>query len=189
MFLGCSYCLPVFKNAAKAWPREKVIFIYIYLLELGQGSIPLCFSLQAANRHGLGLPWWCSRHFLLKLHLLGTPLVAQMAKNLPAVQETQVPSQVRKIPWRREWQPTPVFLPREPYGQRSQVAYSPWGRKESDMTEWLILFTFKFLLLIPYPYYSTCECMLNIQVMWAFCLFLYFSFLAVDSNEKFKYVF
>ena len=37
--------------------------------------------------------------------------------------------------WRRKWQPTPVFLPRECYGQRSLVGYSPWGHKELDMTE------------------------------------------------------
>ena len=42
---------------------------------------------------------------------------------------------VGKIPWRRVWQPTPVFLPRESHGQRSLVGYSPWGHKESDMTE------------------------------------------------------
>ena len=42
---------------------------------------------------------------------------------------------VRKIPWRRKWQPTPVFLPGKSHGQRSLVGYSPWGRKESDMTE------------------------------------------------------
>ena len=42
---------------------------------------------------------------------------------------------VRKIPWRREWQPTPVFLPGEFHGQRSLVGYSPWGCKESDKTE------------------------------------------------------
>ena len=39
---------------------------------------------------------------------------------------------VRKIPWRRN---TPVFLPGEPHGQRSLEGYSPWGRKESNMTE------------------------------------------------------
>ena len=38
-------------------------------------------------------------------------------------------------PWRRAWQPTLVFLPGESHGQRSVVGYSPWGRKESDMTE------------------------------------------------------
>ena len=44
---------------------------------------------------------------------------------------------VRKITWRKKWQPTPVFLPRESHGQKSLVSYSPWGHKESDTTEWL----------------------------------------------------
>ena len=44
---------------------------------------------------------------------------------------------VRKIPWKREWQPTPVFLHGEPHGQRIMVGYSPWGHKELDMTEGL----------------------------------------------------
>ena len=42
---------------------------------------------------------------------------------------------VGKIPWRRKWHPTPVFLPGESHGGRSLVGYSPWGHKESDMTE------------------------------------------------------
>ena len=42
---------------------------------------------------------------------------------------------VGKIPWRRKWQPTPVFLPGESHGQRSLAGYSPWGRRESDMIE------------------------------------------------------
>ena len=46
-------------------------------------------------------------------------------------------SWVRKIPWRREWQPTPIFLPGESHEQRSLVGYHPWGHKESDT------FTFK----------------------------------------------
>ena len=44
---------------------------------------------------------------------------------------------VGKIPWRRKWQPTPVFLPGESHGWRSLVGYSPRGCKESDTTEWL----------------------------------------------------
>ena len=40
-----------------------------------------------------------------------------------------------KIPWRRKWQPTPILLPGESHGWRSLAGYSPWGRKESDMTE------------------------------------------------------
>ena len=42
---------------------------------------------------------------------------------------------IGKIPWRREWLPTPVFWPGEFYGQRSLAGYSPWGHKESDMTK------------------------------------------------------
>ena len=42
---------------------------------------------------------------------------------------------VRKIPWRRAWQPAAVFLPGESHGQRSLVGSSPWGHKESDTTE------------------------------------------------------
>ena len=42
---------------------------------------------------------------------------------------------VRKILWRREWQPTPVLLPGKFHGWRSLVGYSPWGHKESDTTE------------------------------------------------------
>ena len=48
---------------------------------------------------------------------------------------------VRKIPWRRKWQPTSVFLPGKSHGQRSLVGYSPWGCKESDITERLSLHT------------------------------------------------
>ena len=44
-----------------------------------------------------------------------------------------------KIPWRSEWQLTLVFLPGEFHGQRSLAGYSPWGHKESDMTERLPL--------------------------------------------------
>ena len=42
---------------------------------------------------------------------------------------------VRKISWRRGWQPTPALLPGKSQGQRSLVGYNPWGHKESDTTE------------------------------------------------------
>ena len=48
-------------------------------------------------------------------------------------------SWVWKIPWRRAWQPTQVFLPGESHGQRSLTGYSPWGHKKSDTTERLSL--------------------------------------------------
>ena len=44
---------------------------------------------------------------------------------------------VRKISWRREWLPTPVFLPGEFHGQRSLAGNSPWDHKESNTTEHL----------------------------------------------------
>ena len=49
---------------------------------------------------------------------------------------------MRKIPWRREWQPTPVVLPGEFHRQRNLVGYSPWGYKELGMIKRLTLFTF-----------------------------------------------
>ena len=55
-----------------------------------------------------------------------------MVRSLPAKQELQVQSLIRRIPWRRAWQPTPVFLPGESHGQRSLVGYSPRSCKESD---------------------------------------------------------
>ena len=70
--------------------------------------------------------WWAS-------------LEAQMVKNLPAMQETRVWSQGQEDPWRREQLPTLVFLSGESHGQRSLAGYSPWGHKESDMTEQLKL--------------------------------------------------
>ena len=60
-----------------------------------------------------------------------------MVKHLPEMQEFD--PWVGKIPWRRKWQPTPVFLPEKSHGWRSLVGYSPWGHKESDTTERLHL--------------------------------------------------
>ena len=55
-------------------------------------------------------------------HSKGAPQVAQMVKNLPVMWETWV----GKSPWRRAWQPTPVFLPGESHGRRSLEGYSHW---------------------------------------------------------------
>ena len=61
---------------------------------------------------------------------------------------------VRKIPWRREWLPTPVFLAGESHGQRSLVGYTPWGGKESNRTERL---TFSLYLLSFHEQFCTHE--------------------------------
>ena len=52
---------------------------------------------------------------------------------------------VRKIPWSRKWQPTPVFLPQKSHGQRSLGGYGPWGRKSQTLlSDWECM---KFLFL------------------------------------------
>ena len=59
-----------------------------------------------------------------------------MVKNLPANvgdKKDMFGPWVGKIPWRRKWQPTPVFLLGESFGQRSLAGYSPWDCKESDI--------------------------------------------------------
>ena len=62
-------------------------------------------------------------------------MTVQKVKNLPALQETQVQSLDWEDPLEKGVTTAPVFLPREFHGQRSLVGYSPWGHKESDMTE------------------------------------------------------
>ena len=57
---------------------------------------------------------------------------------------------VRKIPWRRKWQLTSVFLPGKFHGWRNIVGYSPWSRKELDMTEQLYLLSFSSYILHHY---------------------------------------
>ena len=63
-------------------------------------------------------------------------LVIKKKKTPPSnADDIRVQSLGKKMPWRRAWQPIPVFLPGESHGQRSLVGYSPWGHKESEMTE------------------------------------------------------
>ena len=68
------------------------------------------------------------------------------------MQETWVQSGSRKIPWKKKWQPTSVFLPGEFHRQKSLVGYSPRDRKELDMTEQL---TFSFIQVYELRYFSS----------------------------------
>ena len=63
---------------------------------------------------------------------------------------------VRKIPWRRKWQPTPVFLSGKSHGQRSLVVYSPWGCKRvgcnfvtKQQQQKILLYCFSFSKYFP----------------------------------------
>ena len=96
------------------------------------------------NAGGMGsIPGWEDLHVMhpknktksIKTFHIWASLVTQTVKNLPVMRETWVWSLGWEIPWRREWQPTPVFLPGESHEQRSLVSYSPWGRSELDMTD------------------------------------------------------
>ena len=58
-----------------------------------------------------------------------------MVKNLSAMLRPAFDPWGGQTPWRREWLPTPVFLPGESHGRRSLVGYSLWRRKEVDTTE------------------------------------------------------
>ena len=62
---------------------------------------------------------------------------------------------VRKTPWRRAWQPTPVFFPGESHGQRSLVGYRPWSHKESDMLKGLSMARTGMNNTLPYVSQST----------------------------------
>ena len=61
--------------------------------------------------------------------------VAQLVKNLPAIQETWVRSLGWEDPLEKGVAPTLVFLPGEFHGHRSLAGYSPWGHKKSDTTD------------------------------------------------------
>ena len=87
--------------------------------------------------------------YLLKITQFNSPsLVAHRLKRLSGMWETRVQSLGQEDPWRRKWNPTPLFLPGESHGGRSLVGYSPWGHKESDTTERLH-FTFSSVQFSP----------------------------------------
>ena len=91
--------------------------------------------------------WWKQKRCLLSCLdvIFGKLLdnlasqVALVVKNLPAnagdARDSGSIPGLGRSPWRRKWQPTPVFLPGESHGQGSLVGYSPWRHKESDMAE------------------------------------------------------
>ena len=96
--------------------------------------------------HSYGMAWhimWPLCLHIYKMKKLnsvfcipGASLVALMVKNLLQCRRIRFDPWVGKTPWRREWLPTPVFLPGEFHGQRSLEGYSPWGHKEPQLSNW-----------------------------------------------------
>ena len=75
-------------------------------------SVDVSVSFYFVIKSPLRLPWWLS----------GEESTFQCRR-------CRFNPWLRQIPWRRKWQPTPVFLPGKSHGQRSLVVYSPWGCK------------------------------------------------------------
>ena len=108
---------------------------------LGQTPLPCLMVLFASRIQYINALYRRDRTFCLLLSLLSRlPSYASSASNKESACQCRQKRRgfspwVGKTPWRRAWQPTPVFLPGESHGQRSLVSYSPQVPTESDMTE------------------------------------------------------
>ena len=81
------------------------------------------------------LNWWCHPNITSSVTLVSFCLQSFPASGSFPMSQLFV-SGSQSI-WRRQWYPTPVLLPGKSHGRKSLVGCSPWGHKESDMTEWL----------------------------------------------------
>ena len=120
------------------------------------GSPGLIPWLGRSHGEGIGFP----------LQYSWASLLDQLVKNRLQCRRPGFSPCVWKIPWRREWLPTPVPLPGKSHGQRSLVGYSPWSPIESDTTERLSLTpssavsTSPFSICISFPalhHFSRCH--------------------------------
>ena len=85
--------------------------------------------------HFIFLTCILKRTLYLKLGFPGGSVVKNLSANTGDA--SWIPAWVGKIPWRRKWQPAPIFFPGKFHGQRSLAGYNPWDHKESDRTEQL----------------------------------------------------
>ena len=93
-------------------------------------------KLWAKNQPSVNiLPWGLLSQVLPHLGFLGGSMGNESARQYRRRRRHSFHLWIRKIPWRRAGQPTPVFLPEESHGQRSLAGYSPRGHKESDTAE------------------------------------------------------
>ena len=121
------------KQHTQAFHIEALITPYLFI-----STDPYCLTHSSHTLHlhtlvcphsPTGLPWWV-RQSRICLQC-GRPRFSPW---------------VGKVPWRRKWQPTPVFLPGESRGQRNLVGYSLWSCKALDTSEQLTLFTSLFFI-------------------------------------------
>ena len=77
----------------------------------------------------------CPEEFFWLCLVLGLPRWLSGKESACQCRRQEFDLWIQKIPWRRKWQPTPVFLPGKFHGQRSLAGCTPWGCKASEMTE------------------------------------------------------
>ena len=136
------------------WPGLAAILFVLSLLA-GADKRPSFLSLSEERRSQLWLTcrssvsmkyWWGVKAtttwincFLICMKVtarLGFP-GGWVVKNPPAsAGDSGLIPGVRKMHWRRKWQPTPVFLSGKSHGQRSLVGYSPWGHSQTALSSW-----------------------------------------------------
>ena len=105
-------------------------------------SVLRILPINLANSSSVKITFKTEHHPILRLHqgermniLILLNLSKEPACQCKGPKRYEFDPWVRKIPWRRIWQPTPGLLPGESHGQKSLVGYSPWGPTESATTE------------------------------------------------------
>ena len=135
-------CIPLMINGVEHL-FECLLTIYISSLE------KFCSHLLSILKFGLFVSCGCRSSlyilafsfflilFYLHYGLFGIPRWLRGKESACQYRRHGFSLWVRKIPWRRQWQPTPVFSAGKSCGQRTRVGYSPWDHRESNTTEGL----------------------------------------------------
>ena len=147
--------LPLLDRRMKSWETSKTksfIFRLTAFMPLSSLKTPLLVPLLLAGSANTtkNVPFapWPYSPLSCSAHNSSTPVVWDNFSGFPSgstgkefacqwrrYKRCGFCSWVSEIPWKRKWLPTPVFFPGKFHGQRSLVGYSPWGHKESDITE------------------------------------------------------
>ena len=125
--VGCHFLLQCIKMKSESEVAQSCLTL----------SKPMDCSLPGSSVHGIFqarvLEWGAIVASLITISLsTGLPWWLSWYRICLQCRRPGFDPWVMKVPWRRAWQPTPVFLPGKPHGWRSLVGYSSWGCKESD---------------------------------------------------------
>ena len=131
------------ERTPKVWIKPQCPFyktenVYFQMLELlSKMHLDEGRTLKKIFSPGFTLDWISTpgTMFLLIFRITGASQVKNTPANAGDSKRLELDPWVRKIPWGRKWQSTPVFLPGKSHGQRSLAGCRPWGREEWDMTE------------------------------------------------------